>query len=207
VEYAGRVYHVQTEDKGASNPLIETLVYSRGAILDCRRSSYADLMKAGPDEKGVIRFMDQQHSRMVREVRNGKYDPEGPKPFGYNLISSRTLDEVVLEWLTSDSSGRGIHIALTRDDAFFEKSDARTEISISTGGDEPVPLEGATISVRLLGAHSKPLKVFDGKTSAGGTIEAAFAIPDLGGTQGALIFQVRHGDRAAEMTRPVLPSR
>ena len=106
VEYAGLVYHVQTEDKGDSNPVIETLVYSRGAILDCRRSSYADLIKGGRDEKVVMRHMDQQHRRMVREVRNGRYDPEGPKPFGYNIISNRTLDEVVLEWLVADRDGK-----------------------------------------------------------------------------------------------------
>ena len=33
VKYRGLVYHVQTEDKGAENPLIETLIYKGGEIL------------------------------------------------------------------------------------------------------------------------------------------------------------------------------
>ena len=36
VEHDGRVYHVQTEDKGTDNPMIETLVYRGGEILDPR---------------------------------------------------------------------------------------------------------------------------------------------------------------------------
>ena len=33
VKYRGLVYHVQTEDKGQVNPLIETLIYRGGEIL------------------------------------------------------------------------------------------------------------------------------------------------------------------------------
>jgi hypothetical protein len=206
VEYAGRVYHVQTEDKGAGNPLIETLVYSRGAILDCRRSSYAELVKDGPDEKGILLLLEQQHARMVREVRNGKYDPAGPKPFGYNLISNRTLDEIVLEWLAADAAGGGMRILLTGEDTFYSGTQANLAMTVEGSGEPPVPLEGAVVSVRLIGTKRKAAKVFEGKTGAQGTIEASLTIPDLGGSQGALVFQVRHKDRAAEMTRPVLPS-
>ena len=36
VKYRGVVYHVQTEDKGEANPLIETLIYKGGEILGSR---------------------------------------------------------------------------------------------------------------------------------------------------------------------------
>ena len=36
IKHRGRVYHAQTEDKGKDNPLIETLVYTKGQILDTR---------------------------------------------------------------------------------------------------------------------------------------------------------------------------
>jgi len=44
VKHDGRVYHVQTEDKGLQNPIIETLIYMGGEILAARRTSYADLI-------------------------------------------------------------------------------------------------------------------------------------------------------------------
>jgi len=205
VEYAGRVYHVQTEDKGEGNPIIETLVYSRGAILDARRHSYADAIKNGPDEKAVLRLMEQQHRRMVREVRNGRYDPEGPKPFGYNLVSNRTLDEVILEWLASDGGGQGLSIDLDEEEAFFEGSKRIVALSIRSASDA-TPVAGATVWVRLFDPRTTPTKLFQGATDDQGNVAASLTIPDLGGTQGALVFHVKHGDRAAELTRPILPS-
>ncbi len=43
VSYKGTVYHVQTEDRGKGNPLIETLIYVGGEIVASRRTSYEDL--------------------------------------------------------------------------------------------------------------------------------------------------------------------
>jgi hypothetical protein len=205
VEYAGRVYHVQTEDKGEANPVIETLVYSRGAILDSRRHSYAEATKNGPDEKIVLRLMEQQHRRMVREVRNGRYDPEGPKPFGYNIISSRTLNEVALEWLVADGGGEGLRIDLAEEETFFEGAQRTVALCIRSASDS-TPVAGATVWVRLFDPRTAPTKLFQGSTDASGNLTAPLTIPDLGGTQGALVFHVKHGNRAAELTRPILPS-
>ena len=41
VKYRGVVYHVQTEDKGEGNPMIETLIYKGGEILGSRGASVA----------------------------------------------------------------------------------------------------------------------------------------------------------------------
>jgi len=205
VEYAGRIYHVQTEDRGRQNPVIETLVYSRGEILDSRRTPYADSMKGSYDEKTVMRLLEQQHRRIIREVRNGRYDPEGPKPFGYNIISNRTLDEVVAEWLAADCGGEGLVIDLADAQTFFDKTEVTVSIQVRAAV-EGGPIEGARVGVRLLDPKKKPAWVFESKTDASGSVEAIFVIPDLGGAGGALVFQVKHGDRAAELTRPVLPS-
>ena len=205
VEYAGRSYHVQTEDKGRNNPVIESLIYSRGEILDSRRSSYADAIKDGYDEKIVIRLIEQQHGRMLREVRNGRFDPEGPKPFGWNLITNRELDEVVLEWLGSDRGGLGLRIELSDAYTFFGGSAAAVSIAILTGEDEK-PVSGARVEVRLLDPRQKPAKLFEGETAMDGSVTAKFRIPDLKGAGGALVFRVHHGEMASELTRPVLSS-
>ena len=36
VEYDGRTFHVQTEDRGQRNPVVESLVYSGGEIVATR---------------------------------------------------------------------------------------------------------------------------------------------------------------------------
>ncbi|HET7747061.1 MAG TPA: hypothetical protein VFM29_07145 [Vicinamibacteria bacterium] len=96
VKYKGVVYHVQTEDKGVGNPLIETLIYKGGEILGSRRLPYADLVTPG-DEPAITRLMEDQHKGMIMEVKRGKFDPEG----GKTVIEDLSLDEIVLAYLVS----------------------------------------------------------------------------------------------------------
>jgi hypothetical protein len=59
VKYRGLVYHVQTEDKGTTNPLIETLIYKGGEILASRRLPYGDLKP--PRRARHQQAMEDQH--------------------------------------------------------------------------------------------------------------------------------------------------
>jgi hypothetical protein len=68
------VFHVQTEDKGAANPFIESLVYVGGQVLASKRANYADLLAEGRDEKEIIALMDHQHRTMIAAIRHGKFD-------------------------------------------------------------------------------------------------------------------------------------
>lgn len=68
------VFHVQTEDKGLSNPFIESLVYVGGQVLASKRSNYADLLSEGKEEKDIVAMMDHQHRTMIAAIRHGKLD-------------------------------------------------------------------------------------------------------------------------------------
>jgi hypothetical protein len=96
VKYRGTVYHVQTEDKGTSNPLIETLIYKGGEILGSRRLPYADLAKAG-DEATITKLMEDQHKAIIMEVKKGRYDTDGERTMAEDL----SLDELVLAYLAA----------------------------------------------------------------------------------------------------------
>ena len=96
VTYRGVVYHVQTEDKGTDNPLIETLIYKGGEILGSRRLPYSDLANRH-DEKVITHLMEEQHTAMIGEVRRGKFDPEGDK----TVLEDLSLDEIVLAYLAA----------------------------------------------------------------------------------------------------------
>jgi hypothetical protein len=97
VKYRGLVYHVQTEDKGAENPLIETLIYKGGEILASRRLPYAELIE-GDDKEGTIsRLMEEQHNSMILEVKRGAFAP-AVEVRGTEDLS---LDEIVLAFLAA----------------------------------------------------------------------------------------------------------
>ena len=103
VDFEGRIFHVQTEDKGLENPVVESLVYTGGEIITSRRSSYADLLRTHEySDDELARRMEAQHQAIIREIMSGRFDPEGPRPFGYNIVTNRSLDEVVVEFLARE---------------------------------------------------------------------------------------------------------
>lgn len=96
VKYKGVVYHVQTEDKGAANPLIETLIYKGGEILASRRLPYSDLVQGAHDEAAITRLMEDQHKGMIMEVKRGRFEPGAGER---TMMEDLSLDELVLAYL------------------------------------------------------------------------------------------------------------
>ena len=99
VKYRGLVYHVQTEDKGSDNPLIETLIYRGGEILASRRLPYKELVEGDAEEAeaAISRLMEDQHNAMILEVKHGGFAPPEEERGGEDL----SLDEIVLSFLAA----------------------------------------------------------------------------------------------------------
>ncbi|HEX5856079.1 MAG TPA: hypothetical protein VFZ57_10700 [Thermoanaerobaculia bacterium] len=75
VKHETRVFHVQTEDRGLANPVVESLVYVGGEILLSKKSPYGDLISGDRvDEKALREMMDLQHRRVIEAVRRGRLD-------------------------------------------------------------------------------------------------------------------------------------
>jgi hypothetical protein len=152
IKHRGRVYHVQTEDSGVSNPHIITHLFVGGNIVASKRTSYADILNAEHLPEIVRELMEEQHKEMLRNLMGGAFDelesgegakhyepgqPTGsetpPKPlesaapaevpgpppkvalkvqlkkearaetlFGEDLISEKSLDEVILSYLAGE---------------------------------------------------------------------------------------------------------
>ena len=74
IEHDGITYHVQTEDKGLSMPIILSLVYNRGTILASKRSPYDDLVGDELDEKVLAERLQRQHKLMCAAVSAGRIE-------------------------------------------------------------------------------------------------------------------------------------
>jgi hypothetical protein len=72
IEHDGVTYHVQTEDKGLDSPLLLSLVYSGGAILASKRSTYEDLIASGFSEKILAERLQRQHKLICAAIRAGR---------------------------------------------------------------------------------------------------------------------------------------
>ena len=99
IEHGGKVFHVQTEEKGVDNPVVITLVYCGGEIVTSHEASYADLVnEESVPESEIRRRMSEQHQGLICDIRRGRFT--SPRmPFGHDLISDRSLDELVLGYL------------------------------------------------------------------------------------------------------------
>ena len=74
IKHKGKVYHVQTEDSGASNPHIITHLFVGGNILATKKASYTDIVKSENLPELVRDMMEEQHKQMLRNLVNGTYD-------------------------------------------------------------------------------------------------------------------------------------
>jgi len=74
VPHGGLVFHVQTEDNGVANPLIESIVYVGGRVVSSKRSSYRHLLDEGKGKPEIAALMERQHRVMIEAIRRGRYD-------------------------------------------------------------------------------------------------------------------------------------
>ena len=74
IKHKGKVYHVQTEDSGASNPHIITHLFVGGNILATKKATYTDIVKSENLPELVRDMMEEQHKQMLRNLVNGTYD-------------------------------------------------------------------------------------------------------------------------------------
>ena len=78
VQYRGKTFHIQTEDRGAPSNQIETQIFHSGAILDTRIVSYADQIKNEKDRNArnetVKALMKVTHRELYKKLFSGEYD-------------------------------------------------------------------------------------------------------------------------------------
>lgn len=107
----GEIYHIQTEDGGINNPVIITLLYSKGAILASKKTGYADIIKVDRLEEVVKNLMDEQHKAMIKELKGGKFRLPSQKTTmkeAKNEVKEvkaeakkdKSLDDMILEYLS-----------------------------------------------------------------------------------------------------------
>ena len=72
VKVGETVYHVQTEDRGTSHAVIDTMVYHSGRVLHRRANSYADLLPLDSAREVALRErVSTQHQTVLDELRSG----------------------------------------------------------------------------------------------------------------------------------------
>jgi len=198
IRHNDKVYHIQTEDKGLSNPYIESLVYVGGEILASKKTSYADQAKDGVDEKWIGSLMEQQHRTMIAAIKRGRFDQpaEGTKsgiqaasavptvagdvakpPSGAATINEeKTLDQVIIDYLASEAESEHLELALLNTVDFYAGASVEVRVAARKSLSQN-PIAAAAIEVKVISTVEPPRVVFRGKTAGDGTAIIRCTIP------------------------------
>ena len=215
VRYGDVVLHVQTEDKGHSNPYIESLIYFGGQVVVANRAGYADLLEAGKGDDEIMALMDHQHRTMIKAIQTGKFDdkirsflPERPKTqpvdtkaeaaFDLAEDTGRTLDQVILEYLTSEAEQEQLLLVLEEEVELKVGAAAQLALRARSSKDgQPVP--GASITVKMISTFGGPRTLGLGETDNGGFLQVPIEIPTVDRGTAALIITASSNIGQAEL--------
>ena len=200
IKHNEKVYHVQTEDKGAANPYIESLVYVGGEILASKKTSYAEQLKSGVDEKWIGGLMEQQHRTMIAAIKRGRFDQPAdvtksttPRPSpplaqeAHELVApsvaaaaaiddDKTLDQVIIDYLASEAESEHLELALMNEVDFFAGAPVELRVAAKKSLSQ-APIPAAAIEVKVISTVEPPRVIFRGKTAADGTATIRCNIP------------------------------
>jgi hypothetical protein len=214
INFDGVTYHVQTEDRGSANPLIESLVYVKGEILATRRTEYSDLLEAGAEMPSIQILMERQHRNIVDAIRAGRIDLLTDPPVGGasdTIVSGRSpatarlgvgpidaarlaeksLDEVIADWLAEQQHEERVRLRVLGGDDLFFGAPFSLQVFIQTTPGE-APVAGAHATVRFLSTAMKPTRLAEGTSDNAGAVELKGTIPKLEKGQGLLVVSVQH---------------
>jgi hypothetical protein len=74
VKHEGHVYHVQTEDRGLDNPVLESLVYIGGTIVAKKRTPYSEQLSSGASEDVISSLLKRQHQVIIAAIKAGRIE-------------------------------------------------------------------------------------------------------------------------------------
>jgi hypothetical protein len=74
VSHEGCIYHVQTEDRGKGNPVLESLVYVGGTIIAKKQTPYAERLSEGATEDTIASLLKRQHQVIIAAIKAGRIE-------------------------------------------------------------------------------------------------------------------------------------
>ncbi len=201
IEHAGRVYHVQTEDKGSSNPYIESLVYSQGEILYSRRTPYHELIAKGIDPKTVANLMERQHRTIAEAIRRGMLNKltGGVELPGVDDVAvssepeaeaaeERTLDQVILDYLQAQKQRDHLVLRSSGDQEFLYGSTIEVQVTaVNSRTSDAVPDVRVEVLFKST-AEPRRLLLSEGVTDASGSFVGEVELPQFNGGTSAVVI-------------------
>lgn len=186
VTFGGRVFHVQTEDRGPNHPSIDTVVYQNGRILHRHSYNYLALAASSDFSTEMLRErVEIQHREVIESLRSGAIDEE---------ITAAEEEAI---------RAAGIQVQLLNATSWLAAGKVSLEVGVVRRADSR-PVAGARIAASIDGA------LHDGHHSGAsddqGRAKIAFDLPPLGKGELALVIRAE-SDSSKDEIRFAMRSR
>jgi len=200
VKVGETTFHVQTEDRGATNALIDTTVYFHGRVLHRRTNNYFDLLPLNAkNEQALKQRLDEQHRTVVEELRTGALrlplPQETKSPAGASVSNAAAVPKVLT-------------LVLINSRTWLAGKRATLDVSVQNR-ESGEAVNHARIVARVEGAADS--KEFKTETGIDGRAQLEFDMPRVSGAEPALVIEAMHGDAKGHLrfqlrARPKLPA-
>lgn len=191
-------YHVQTEERGIAQALIDTTVYFQGRVLHRRTNSFSDLLPLNADREQALRLrVDTQHRSVVDEIRSGKL----------RLTIPNDVKTPTPHFGAAAEPATALHLELLNAKTWLTGKHASLQIAVNDHAKKPV--ERATVMARVEGA-AEPA-AFSSETNLLGRAKLEFHMPLLVGPDVALVVEASKGKARGHLrfqlrAKPRVPS-
>ncbi len=193
-------YHVQTEDRGASNALIDTTVYFHGRVLHRRTNNYFDLQPLNAkNEKSLKHRLDEQHRAVVEELRTGALHLPLPRESKSSAATGVSNAAAVPKVLT---------LVLINSRTWLAGKRATLDVSVQNR-ESGEAVNHARIVARIDGAADS--NEFTAETGIDGRAQLEFDMPRVSGAESALVIDAIDGEAKGHLrfqlrARPKVPA-
>lgn len=198
------IYHVQTEDRGASHALIDTTVYYHGRVLHRRTNSYFDLLPMDGDREQALKLrLDEQHRTVLEEMRAGVIQLTIPRVEG----PAGAAVAIPPEPPAKAEVTRKLRVELTNAKSWLAGKHASLQISVNEENGEPA--SGAKVEAQIEGS-AEP-RVYEAESGESGLAQIVFEMPRIGSGEAALAIRAVKQDgeghlRFALRAKPKVPT-
>ena len=199
VEAGGTTYHVQTEDRGDTNALIDTTVYFHGRVLHRRTNNYFDLLPLNPDREQALKArLNEQHRAVVEALRTGALHLPLPRD-----------EQVPTPAASHDSKSASGVLSLELLNAKTWLTGKRALLQVVVRNEARQVVAGATVIARVDGAAETTN--LSAQTGDFGRAQFQFDMPKLASADAALVIEASKGNARGHLRfqlrgKPRVPS-
>jgi hypothetical protein len=164
-------FHIQTEDRGPTHPVIDTAVYQSGRVLFRKTLSYAEFTVSPAFTPDWLRGRVAEHHRsVIEDLRAG------------------LLDQEIAEAVERASTGTGVRIELLNQGSWLSAGSVSLDVKVFRRADGQ-PQSGAEVEASIEGALQSVRH--KGQSDDQGCARIRFPLPPLGKGELALVISAR----------------